>query len=168
MAHPWPARTAVATLFVAAVFLMHPSALPAQSTGGPTAQYPQSRLSISLPANARAGAIVAVTLSGTNEPFTEGAPVTYTLEVFVQKRSVFPSCPASYAEEINNLANLSGAAVVRIASNLNEGVSGPFRIPVKYRTGSIRSIVICAYSRLITDDAAHAELRRTLRPRRRH
>src|SRR3954466_5774172 len=168
MAHPWPARTAVATLFVAAVFLVHPSAPPAQSTGGPSAQYPQSRLSISLPATARAGSIVTVTLAGTNAAFTEGAPITYSLEVFVQKRSVFPSCPASYGEEVNNLANLNGTAVVRIANGLNEGVSGPFRIPLKYRTGSIRRIVICAYSRLITDDAAYAELRRTLRPQRRH
>jgi hypothetical protein len=161
-------RLAAATSVAAAGLLVHPATLPALSTGGPSAQYPQSRLSISMPTRARAGSIVTVTMSGTNAPFTEGAPIAYSLDVFVQKQSVLPSCPASYSEELNNLANLAGIAIVRIAINLNEGVSGPFRIPVKYQTGTIRRIVICAYSRLITDDAAYAQLRHTLLPRRRH
>lgn len=170
MARSWPVRLGAATLLAAAALLVYWGAPPAKSTGGPSAQYPQSRLSVSLPVTARAGSIVTVTFSGRNAAFTEGAPVTYTLEAFVQKRSVLPRCPASYSEELNNLINLGGSAIARFATNLNEGVSGPFRFRVKYRAGTIRRIVICAYSRLITDDAAYAQLRRTLRPRlrRRH
>jgi hypothetical protein len=129
-------------------------------------QYPASQLSVSVSRNARANSVVTVTFSGTNAVFTQGAPVTYTLDAFVQARSALPSCPASYGEELNNYANLAGRSIIRIATNLNEGVSGPFRFNVKYRSGTTRRIVICAYSRLITDDAAHAQLRKTLRPAR--
>jgi len=166
MARSWSVRLAVTPLAVAALLLLPGSALPEKSTGGPSPQYPESRLSISLPKKARAGSIVTVTFAGRNATFTEGAPITYQLEAFVQKRSVLPTCPASYDAEFNNYINLSGTAIARIAIGLNEGVSGPFHFKVKYRAGNVRRIVICAYSRLITDDAAYAQLRRTLRPRR--
>ena len=126
-------------------------------------QYPASHLKISVSPRARANSIVTVTFSGTNAVFTQGAPITYQLDAFVQARSALPTCPASYDAEFNNYANLAGRSIVKIATNLNEGVSGPFRFSVKYRSGTTRRIVICAYSRLITDDAAHAQLRRTLR-----
>jgi hypothetical protein len=130
-------------------------------------QYPDSHVSISMSRSARASSVVTVTFSGTNAVFTQGAPITYALDAFVQARSALPSCPASYGEELNNYANLGGRSIIKIATNLNEGVSGPFRFNVKYRSGPTRRIVVCAYSRLITDDAAHAQLRKTLRPPRR-
>ena len=138
-------------------------ALPASLMADAGTQYPGSHVSISISRTARANSIVTVTFRGTNAVFTQGAPITYALDAFVQARSALPSCPASYGEELNNYANLGGRSIIKIATGLNEGVSGPFRIPVKYRSGPTRRIVVCAYSRLITDDAAHAQLRKTLR-----
>ena len=141
-------------------------AWPASAAAASSPQYPGSKLSISVPRTARASSVVTVTFSGTNAQFTEGAPITYGLTAFVQARSALPSCPASYNEELNNFANLGGRSIIQIAINLNEGVQGPFSYKVKYRAGPVRKIVICAYSRLITDDAAYAQKRVTLRPPR--
>src|SRR4051812_16407287 len=138
-------------------------AWPAASGGTSAPQYPASKLSISISKAARASSVVNVTFTGTNALFTEGAPITYSLAAFVQSRSALPSCPASYDEEFNNYVNLGGRSIIMIATNLNEGVQGPFRYKVKYRSGPTRRIVVCAYSRLITDDAAYAQLRKTLR-----
>src|SRR3954452_21665936 len=139
--------------------LASPSAIAAESTGGPSPQYPGSRLSISISKAARASSVVTVTFKGTNAQFTEGAPISYALTAFVQARSALPKCPASYDEELNNFANLGGRSIIRIATNLNEGVQGPFSYKAKSRAGPARRIVVCAYSRLITDDAAYAQLR---------
>src|SRR3954454_4486071 len=152
MRGPWPVAVALAVL-----------AFPAATAATSAPQYPGSKLSISVPRTARASSIVTVTFTGTNALFTEGAPITYSLTAFVQSRSALPTCPASYSEELNNFANLGGRSIIMIATNLNEGTQGPFSYMVKYRSGPTRRIVVCAYSRLITDDAAHAQLRRTLR-----
>ena len=152
-------RAGVVAALVAGAALVWPAGLMADAG----TQYPASQLKISVSPKARANSIVTVVFSGTNAVFTQGAPITYQLDAFVQARSALPTCPASYNAEFNNFANLAGRSIIHIATGLNEGVSGPFRFSVKYRSGTTRRIVICAYSRLITDDAAHAQLRRTLR-----
>jgi hypothetical protein len=139
----------------------------ARQATGSNAQYPGSHLSISLSKRARANSVLTLTFGGRNALFTTGASITYSLAAFVQARADLPRCPASYGEELNNYANLGGRSIIRIATNLNEGTQGRFRFKVKYRSGRVRRIVVCAYSRLITDDAAYAQLRRTLRPARR-
>jgi hypothetical protein len=166
MAGSWPLRSGLAASLAVAALLIDAAALPARSTGGPTAQYPDSRLAISMPATSRAGSLVTVTFAGRNAAFTQGADIDYQLEAFVQQRSVLPRCPLSYSEEFNNFLNVGGNAIGRIAIGLNEGPSGPFRFRVRYRSGPARRIVVCAYTRLITDDAAHAQLRHTMRPSR--
>src|SRR4051812_9163463 len=132
--------------------LASPSAIAAESTGGPAPQYPGPRLSISISKAARASSVVTVTFEGTNAQFTEGAPISYALTAFVQARSALPKCPASYDEELNNFANLGGRSIIRIATNLNEGVQGPFSYKVKYPPGPAPRLVVCAYSRRSTHE----------------
>src|SRR5690349_4471312 len=114
MAGSWPSRVGVVASLAALGPLVFASALPAKSTGGPAPGYPNSRLSISVPAKARAGSIVTVTFSGTNAAFTEGAPITYALEAFVQQRSVLPRCPRAFSDEFNNYIDLGGTTIGRI------------------------------------------------------
>src|SRR3954454_11076149 len=148
---------------LAAVVALGALAWPAASGATSAPQYPGSKLSIAISRSARASSVVTVTFTGTNAQFTEGAPITSSLTAFVQSRSALPSCPASYDEEFNNFANLGGHSIIMIATNLNEGGQRPFRYRVKYGAGPARRIVVCAFSRVITDAAAYAQLRKTLR-----
>src|SRR5690348_14798134 len=101
-------------VLVAAGTLAWPAALMADAG----TQYPASQLKISMSRSARANSIVTVTFSGTNAVFTQGAPITYALDAFVQARSALPACPASYNAELNNYANLAGRSIIKIATNL--------------------------------------------------
>src|SRR5689334_3759749 len=94
-------RLAVLAPLAAAALLVPPGARPATSTGRSAPGYRHSKLKITLPRTARAGSILTVTFSGSNRRFTQGAPITYSLAAFVQKRSTLPKCPRSYDEEFN-------------------------------------------------------------------
>src|SRR4051794_18913390 len=133
-------------LVVAAALVPAPAAFGAGSTGGSSSLYPGSKLAISLSKNARTNHAVTVTFSGTNVQFTQGAPITYSLVAFVQSRSALPSCAPSYDEEFNTFSNLGASSIIMIATNLNEGLQGPFKFHVKYRTGAVRRFVVCAYT----------------------
>lgn len=143
----------------------------AASTGASAPDYPGSKLAISVSKTQRAGSLVSVTLSGTNALFDPSRPDTstpYTVNVFVQTRAVLASCPRSYEDQLNNVINLGSRNVYEIGNGYNLGRSGAFRFKVKYRSGAARRVVYCAYTRLITDDAAYAQLRQTLaKPRSR-
>ncbi len=132
----------------------------------PAPSYPNSSLEIKVAGKPRAGRIVKVVVSGSNAPFEAGYPgsgdsIAYQLDAFAQNGNVLPNCPRSFAEELQNEINLG---IARIAQGLNEGHFGAFGIPIQFRTAPrIRNIVICAYSRLIDDDAAVSALGLRLR-----
>jgi hypothetical protein len=139
-------------------------AATAQARGSvylPSPSYPNSSLAIKALGKPRAGGIVKVVVSGSNAPFEAGFPgsgdyISYQLEAFAQNGNVLPNCPRSFAEELQNEINLG---VARIAQGLNEGFYGPFAIPIRFRTAPrVRRVVVCAYSRLIDDDAAVSAL----------
>jgi hypothetical protein len=134
----------------------------------PAPAYPNSSLAIDVAGKPRAGKIVKVVVSGSNAPFEIGFPgsgdyLSYQLDAFAQNGKVLPNCPRSFGEELQNEVNLG---IARIAQGLNEGFYGRFSIPLAFRTsGAVRNIVVCAYSRLVDDDAAVSALGFKLRRR---
>lgn len=132
----------------------------------PAPGYPNSRLAIDLAGRPRAGQVASVVVSGSNAPFELGYPgsgefLADQLDAFVQNAKIAPRCPRTFAEELQNQVNLGAS---RIGQGLSEGYRGAFRIPLRFRTSrSVRTVVICAYSRLVTDDAAVSALRFKLR-----
>jgi len=136
------------------------------STFLPAPSYPKSTLAINLVGHPKAGKVITLVIAGSNAPFEIGGPgsgsyLAYQLDAFAQNARVVPKCPRSFAEEFQNEINLG---ITQIATGLNEGFYGRFRIPVRVQTSrSIRHIVVCAYSRLIEDDAVVSALGFTLR-----
>lgn len=131
------------------------------STFLPAPGYPNSTLAIKLAGKPRAGNVIKLVITGSNAPFEiggagSGSYLSYQLDAFAQNAKVIPKCPRSFAAELQNEVNLG---ITRIAQGLNEGFYGPFRIPIRLRTSrSVRHIVICAYSRLVDDDAVVSAL----------
>ena len=132
----------------------------------PAPSYPNSKLAISLVGQPKAGKVVRVVVSGSNDPFEIGYPgsgdyLAYQLDAFAQNGKVLPNCPRSFAESLQNSINLGTA---RIAQGLPEGYYGPFSTPLAFQSSrKIRDIVVCAYSRMITDDVVVSALRFKLR-----
>lgn len=136
--------------------------------------HPASSLAMSVKGKPRAGKLVTLTVTGSNQPFPEPFdpdfpdrhPLDYTLDVFVQDRSVFPTCAPSETEQIDKLINVPGK-VKQIASVLNAGMSGPFKKVISYRSGSPRRIMFCAYIRYsAVDDIVMSSLKHNLAKKR--
>jgi hypothetical protein len=161
--------TAVALGVVASLVLLAGTAQAKGSVYLPAPAYPNSKLAIDVAGKPRAGKVVKVVVSGSNAPFEIGYPgsgdyIAYQLDVFAQNGKVVPNCPRSFTEELQNSINLG---VSRIAQGFPEGYYGPFSTPIHFQTSSrIRKVVVCAYSRLIDDDAAVSALGFKLRPSR--
>jgi hypothetical protein len=134
----------------------------------PAPAYPDSSLAIDVAGKPRAGKVVKVDVSGSNAPFEIGYPgsgdyLAYQLDVFAQNGKVLPDCPRSFTEELQNEINLG---IARIAQGFTEGYYGPFSMPIRFQSSRrVRNIVVCAYSRLVDDDAAVSALGFKLRRR---
>jgi hypothetical protein len=164
-------RAMVTAMTSIAILLLHvTTALGAAAAKGsvfaPAPSYPNSTLAIDLVGHPRAGQVVRVMVSGSNDPFEIGYPgsgdyLAYQLDAFAQNARVLPSCPRSFSEELQNQVNLG---ISRIAQGLPEGYYGAFHTPLAFRTSrKVRDIVVCAYSRMVDDDAAVSALRFKLR-----
>lgn len=149
---------------VAACVSLATFAATAQGKGSvyaPAPAYPHSTLAIKVAGKARAGKVVKVVVSGSNAPFEIGFPgsgdyLAYQLDAFAQNGKVLPNCPRSFAEELQNEINVG---VGRIAQGLTEGYYGPFSTRLRFQTSrQVRNVVVCAYSRLVDDDAAVSAL----------
>jgi hypothetical protein len=160
--------TAVAVCGVACLSALGGTAHAKGSTYLPAPAYPNSRLAIDVAGKPRAGKVVKVNVSGSNAPFEIGYPgsgdyLAYQLDAFAQNGKVVPNCPRSFAEELQNEINLG---VARIAQGFPEGYYGPFSTPIRFQTSTrVRNVVVCAYSRMIDDDAAVSALGFKLRRR---
>jgi hypothetical protein len=131
--------------------------------------YPESRIAMAVKGTPRAGGIATLKVSGSNASRDDGDGLAfdYTLDVFVHDRSVSGTCPRSFREARNRIANLP-EKVDHIGIDLNAGSSGPFEQTIQYRTERFRRIMFCAYTTYVTDDAAMGALKHDLaRPRRR-
>jgi hypothetical protein len=132
----------------------------------PAPAYPNSTLAIKAAGKPRAGKIVKVAVSGSNSPFEIGSQgsgefLAYQLDAFAQNGKVLPNCPRSFGEELQNQVNLG---IARIAQGLTEGYYGSFSIPLRFQTSRrVRNVVVCAYSRMVDDDAAVSALGLKLR-----
>jgi len=168
-------RRAIAGLLtggIAILLLLHSAtafgAAGKTSVFAPAPAYPHSTLAIDLVGHPRAGKVVKVVVSGSNDPFEIGYPgsgdyLAYQLDAFAQNGKVLPSCPRSFAEALQNSINLGTA---RIAQGLPEGYYGRFSTPLAFKSSrKVRDIVVCAYSRMVDDDAAVSALRFKLRRR---
>jgi hypothetical protein len=154
--------TAVALGGLASLALLAGTAHAGGSVYLPAPAYPNSKLAIDVAGKPKAGRVAKVVVSGSNDPFVysgftgNGDYIDYQLDVFAQNGKVLPNCPRSFREELQNQVNLG---ISRIAQGLNEGPYGPFSIPLAFRTSpKIRKVVVCAYSRMIDDDAAVSAL----------
>jgi hypothetical protein len=136
------------------------------SVFAPAPAYPNSTLAIDLVGHPRAGKVVKVVVRGSNDPFEIGGQgsgeyLAYQLDAFAQNAKVLPTCPRSFAEELQNQVNLG---ISRIAYGLPAGYYGPFQTPLQFTTArTIRDVVVCAYTRMVDDDAAVSALRFKLR-----
>ncbi|HEY1284989.1 MAG TPA: hypothetical protein VGF04_02770 [Solirubrobacterales bacterium] len=159
-------RTVAALIVSLSLVSLCGIALGKGSTFRPAPGYPHSTLAIKLAGKPRAGKVIKLAVTGSNAPFEiggagSGSYLAYQLDAFAQNAKVIGKCPRSFAAELQNEVNLG---ITRIAQGLNEGFYGHFRIPIRVQTSrSVRHIVICAYSRLIEDDAAVSALGFTLR-----
>jgi hypothetical protein len=156
-------RTAVVA---ACALLLAPGVASAQSESQSAPNYPNSKLKLSVPKSSRAGSVVTVTASGSNalfDPNNALASPSFTVDVFAQDPKVLPTCPVSYSEQLDNVINLGTDAIYQIIRAGNAGQQGNFKISRKYRAGATRRVLYCGYSRLITDDAAVAGYKVTLK-----
>ena len=160
-------RATFTAVTATAIFLLvSATALGKGSVFVPAPAYPNSKLAIDLVGHPRAGKVVKIVVSGSNDPFEIGGAgsgdyLAYQLDAFAQNGKVLPNCPRSFAESLQNSINLGTS---RIAQGLPEGYYGSFQTPLAFRTSrKVRDIVVCAYSRMIDDDAAVSALRFKLR-----
>ena len=132
--------------------------------------YPASSLVMSVKGKPRAGKLVTLRVTGSNAAFPEPfdpdfpdrRPLDHTLDVFVQDRSVFPTCAPFETEQIDKLINVPNR-VKQIGSALNVGMSGPFQRTISYRSWSSRKVMFCAYVRYsATDDIVMSSLKHDL------
>jgi hypothetical protein len=161
-------RIAVGAMVCASLAIFAATADGKGSVYLPAPAYPNSALAIKAAGKPRAGKVVKVVVSGRNAPFEIGGPgsgdfLAYQLDAFAQNGKVLPNCPRSFAEELQNQINLG---IARIAQGLPEGYSGSFSTPLRFQTSrQVRNVVVCAYSRMVDDDAAVSALGLKLRRR---
>ena len=171
-------KSALGTVAFAAVLAiplgLAPSAQAYKSTYRTQPGHSASSLAMAVKGKPRAGKLVTLRVSGSNQPFPEPfdpdfpdrQPLDYTLDVFVQDRTVFPTCAPSETEQIDKLINVPGK-VKQIGSVLNAGMSGPFKQSITYRSGSPRKIMFCAYIRYsAADDIVMSSLKHNLAKKR--
>ena len=162
------ASTALATALLAAPADAYKSTSRAQPG------YETSKLAMTVKGTPRQGAIVTLEVTGFNalfpvpvDPdFPDRTPLDFTLDVYVQPRSIYSTCGADIDAQNDRVINFP-TKVKQIAGNLNEGPSGTFRHTIKYRSGSARKIMFCAYTRYSsTDDIIMSSLKHDLRKKR--
>ncbi len=172
-------RSALGAAALAAAIALPLAAAPAarayKSTSVAQPGYESSTLAMKVKGKPRAGRIVTLRVTGSNalfpvplDPdFPDREPLDYTLDVYVQDRSVYPSCGATVDEQTDRVVNLPDK-VDQIGFILDEGPSGPFGHTIRYRAGSKRKLMFCAYTRYsATDDIIRSSLKHNLRRKRR-
>ena len=159
---------------VLASALLAPSAQAYKSTSRAQPGYETSKLAMTVKGKPRQNAIVTLEVTGFNElfpvpvdpDFPDRTPLDFTLDVYVQPRSIYSTCAADIDAQNDRVINFP-TKVKNIAGNVNEGPSGTFRHTIKYRAGSARKIMFCAYTRYsATDDIIMSSLKHDLLKKR--
>ena len=159
---------------VLASALLAPSAQAYKSTSRAQPGYETSKLAMTVKGTPRQNAIVTLEVTGFNElfpvpvdpDFPDRMPLDFTLDVYVQPRSIYSTCASDIDAQNDRVINFP-TKVKNIAGNVNEGPSGAFRHTIRYRAGSARKIMFCAYTRYsATDDIIMSSLKHDLRKKR--
>jgi len=171
-----PSRTHAVSAFAGAALaaaLLAPPAHAYTSTSKAQPGYETSKLAMVVKGKPRQNAIVTLEVTGFNQlfpvpldpDFPDRTPLDFTLDVYVQPRSIYSTCAADIDAQNDRVINFP-TKVKNIAGNVNEGPSGAFRHTIKYRAGSARKIMFCAYTRYsATDDIIRSSLKHDLRKR---
>lgn len=156
----------------AALLVSGSTAYGYESTSVTQPEYPESRSAMKVVGKPRAGGIVTLRVTGSNAlPPNPGdweysTTTPYKLSVYVHDRSVFSSCPTDAIEENNLIIGLPDK-VKWIEGAVEVGDQGPFTHTIKYRSGSARKIMFCAYTTYGSDDAAMSALKHDLKKKKR-
>jgi hypothetical protein len=132
--------------------------LPSRAVADGTApDYPSSVLHVSVTGPKVANRPVTIVASGSNQMTALGTPIDYGLYLFLVNPKLLPGpCATSEATEETNISNNTAAGRQLNYEQFNEGESGPFTIKVPFTPGGGGTLLVCAYSEYVTDDAAWA------------
>jgi hypothetical protein len=119
--------------------------------------YPGSVVHVSVSGPLQAGKVLTITATGTNAADNQlGVPISYGLELIVVDPEILKGpCEVSEEKEISDITNVPNGGQLLNFSDLNEGPSGSFKITQPYEPGGFGPLLVCAYSKFVTDDAAY-------------
>jgi hypothetical protein len=130
------------------------AASPAFADGTDPA-YPGSTLHVTTTGPLVAHQPLTIVATGTNAPFD--TPIDYGLRLFAIDHKLLPiPCAQGFSMEETIWEDNPQAGRLLTFANLNEGLSGPFTISLPITLAGGGDLLICAYSVLVTDDAAWA------------
>jgi hypothetical protein len=122
---------------------------------GTSPDYPGSSVHVSISGPEAAGHLLYIVATGSNRMTTLGTPINYGLYVILVDPKLLPGpCASSMETELNNISSDQSAGRQLNYEQYNEGESGAFTIKVPYTPGGGGSLLVCAYSEYVTDDAA--------------
>jgi hypothetical protein len=132
------------------------AASPARADGTDPA-YPGSVVHVSVSGPLQAGKVLTITAAGTNAADNQlGVPISYGLELIVVDPEILKGpCEVSEEKEISDITDVPNSGQLLNFSDLNEGPSGAFKITQPYEPGGFGPLLVCAYSKFVTDDAAY-------------
>jgi len=123
--------------------------------------YPGSVLHVTTTGPRVANKVLTIVATGTNAPF--GTPIDYGLRVLLIDPTLLPGpCKQSFNAEETDWENNPQDGRLLTFADLNEGLSGPFTITLPITPGGPGRLLICAYTVLVTDDAAWASTEVTI------
>jgi hypothetical protein len=127
------------------------------SDDGTDPAYPGSVVHVSVSGPLQAGKVLTITATGTNAADNQlGVPISYGLELIVVDPSILKGpCEVSEEKEISDITDVPNSGQLLNFSDLNEGQSGSFKITQPYEPGGFGPLLVCAYSKFVTDDAAY-------------
>jgi hypothetical protein len=127
----------------------------AASADGTSPDYPGSSVHVSISGPEAAGHLLYIVATGSNQMTSLGTPINYGLYVILVNQKLLPGpCASSMETELNNISSDQGAGRQLNYEQYNEGESGAFTIKVPYTPGGGGTLLVCAYSEYVTDDAA--------------
>jgi hypothetical protein len=132
-------------------------AAPAATADGTAPGYPGSNVQVTVSGPKTAGHLIYIVASGSNKLTSLGTPINYGLYVILVNQKLLPgACASSMETELDNISADQGAGRQLNYEQYNEGESGPFTIKVPYTPEGAGTLLVCAYSEYVTDDAAWA------------
>ncbi len=101
--------------------------------------------------------MLSIDATGTNGIGFSGLQISYGLDLIVVDAHLLPGpCAQSEIAELTDVTDNPQAGRLLTFEALNEGASGPFSITLPFTPGGPGTLLVCAYSVFITDDAAYA------------